>query len=57
MRSLVDQHCCSVNMSSKQYAGRKNTKLTKIFAEQESNFWIDFEERYSSTKLLKDTFE
>ena len=53
----MDQHCCSVNMSSKQYAGRKNTKLAKIFAEQERNFWIDFEERYSSTKLLKDTVE
>ena len=36
---------------------RDSTKPTKMIAEQENNYWKDCGRRYSSIKLLKDTFD
>ena len=36
---------------------RGTTKVRKVIAEQENNFWKDCESRHSSISVLKDTFE
>ena len=36
---------------------RDSTKQMKMIAEQQNNFWKDFDKRYSSIKLVIDTFD
>ena len=44
-------------LGSRSEYSREGTKPMKMIEEQETNFWKDCQKRYSSIKMLKDTFE